>query len=57
MASPGSSPKEVPEEFRSSDGKNKFADDKSIMSHWVNAYERRLQEIEDMDVEIGRTLD
>ena len=32
-------------------------DDEAIMSHQANFYERRLHELEDMDIEIGRTLD
>ena len=52
-------PKEIPEDFKSSDGRHKFlsfVDDKDIMSHRANFYERRLKELEDMDIEVGRTL-
>ena len=59
MSSTSPPKKEIPEDFKSSDGRHKFlsfVDDEAIMSHRANFYERRLREIEDMDIEVGRTL-
>ena len=60
MASCSPPQKEIPKDFKSSDGRHKFlsfVDDEAIMSHRANFYERRLHELEYMDIEVGRTLD
>ena len=60
MASSRPPPKEIPEDFKSVDGRHKFLSfvyDEAIMSHLANFYERRLHELEDMDIKVGRTLD
>ena len=60
MSSSSPPQKEIPEDFKSSDGRRKFlsfVDDEAIMSHRENFYERRLHELKDMDIEVGRTLD
>ena len=60
MASCSPPPKEILEDLKSSDGRRKFlsfVDDEAIMSHPTNFYERRLHELEDTDIEVGRTLD
>ena len=60
MASSSPPQKEIPENFRSSDGSHKFlsfVDDEAITSRRANLYERRLQELEDIDIGVGRTLD